>query len=719
MIEVRLLLCVLVLVSLSPPAACLPQQEKQLAPGLSEAAKAPATTRQTGQLLSESREETPSENETAYPQSTAVLWDAGFLWTANQSGLLTRWDVQTQNYAQYRLPGEPIIRALAGDGATIYAGTEGGDIWGLTIDGSQFQLVDSEFGRISALALDSYQNLWYADIDLFGRADLRYHSGQGLVFLELDRSGQPVYGTEKRVYSHLGGQPPELNPRQEIISLAFDPQRSILWVGTRFAGLLGYDTRQDSWQAYQPFNTDLDTHTINDLKVAPDGSLWLTTASGVASYRNGAWDTHPLINEPMVGGALSLAIAGNNTVWVTGESYIAHLSPGETWQVYDVADNPLLADRIRFVVVDDKDRPWFIGRRGKIHFDGNTWIAYDADVRRFAAFAPMQSPARITPPPLDFPSPTSDYSRWLKTWPRPEADNGLGIHFLQSHQFDAIEAQRQVNRIKRLGMRWSLVHYADHQQLVHIAPIFQGAGISVVWRPFVRPYETYPSWAEDVKFLRSRGLAPYMQLYNEPGLAQEWDNGQPADQERFLDNLLPAAQQVYNAGGYIGLQFVDPDWLRVTLQRMKAQGMGNEFDRLFFIPHLYGLNHPPEYAEDINGVLGFREFASVFEEEIGFVPVMMAGEGGWRPGEAQDNRYPAISEALHRDFHLAVFDWFRTGQLSDGTALPDYLFAFCPWLISDPHDPAAWFDSDTGDRTLTIEAIQAIPPFRRVFSWDK
>jgi hypothetical protein len=137
------------------------------------------------------------------------------------------------------------------------------------------------------------------------------------------------------------------------------------------------------------------------------------------------------------------------------------------------------------------------------------------------------------------------------------------------------------------------------------------------------------------------------------------------------------------------------------------------------VAHLYGLNHPPDYEEDINGVLGFREFAQVFEEEIGFVPVMISGEGGWRPGEAQDDRFPAISQELHRDYHLAVFDWFRTGELSNGESLPDYFFAFCPWLISDPGDSAAWFDSDSGDRNLTSEAVEAMLPFERKFSWDR
>ncbi|GIK41839.1 MAG: hypothetical protein BroJett011_56720 [Chloroflexota bacterium] len=562
---------------------------------------------------------TPVADEKAYPQITAVLWAGEFLWTANESGLLTRWDVQSGSYRQYRLPGQPVIRALAADGAALYAGTERGDIWRLVDEAAPTRLVGEELNRISALVFDS--------------------------------------------------------------------------------------TLADG--------------SVNDRKRAPDGSVWLATTAGLSVSSDEAGESARLVEDLPDESAISLAIAGDNTVWVAGQSYIARLNPGQTWQLYRLADNPLLLNRFRFVVLDDEGWPWFIGRQGKIHFDGQSWIAYDADVRRMASFTPVQPLAQITPPPLDFPSPMQDYVAWLKTWPRPSADNGRGMHFLQTHQFDPIEAQRQVNRLKQLGMRWALVPYAGHDQLVRTAPIFQAAGITVVWRPFVRPDESYDSWTQDVEFLRSRGLAPYFQLYNEPSLAQEWDNDQPVSQQTYWRNLLPAIRQVYDAGGYVGLQFVNPDWLRQTLQTLKAEGLDDAFDRLFFVPHLYGLNHPPEYDQDINGVLGFRRFAEIFEAEIGFVPVMIAGEGGWRLGEAQDNRYPAINAELHRDYHLAVFDWFRTGTLSNGEALPDYFFAFCPWLISDPQDPAAWFDSAAGDRTLTIEAVTTLPAFNRKFSWEE
>lgn len=656
-------------------------------------------------------ETTSSEDEKAYPGATAALWAGGFLWTANESGLLTRWDVKTGTYKQYRLPGNPVICALASDGETIYAGTGGGDIWRLADDGSQTQIATGKSGPVSALAFDGKQNLWYSDASRSDRVDSQYHAGRGLIFLDT--------GGKEKVYNLPDDKNMESDPPKSITALIFDREAATLWAGTRSAGLFGYDVRKDSWQSYNILNSNLGDNAINDLKRASDGSLWLATASGVSIYRNSEWKNLPLTRDLPDKGALSLVIAGDNTVWVAGEGYIAQVNPGETWRVYREIDNPLLSGRSRFVVLDDEDHPWFIGRRGKIHFDGEAWIAIDADVRRFAEFTPVEPQAIVTPPALDFPLPSHDYVRWLKTWPRPEDDNGRGMHFLQTHQFDAIEAQRQVNRMQKLGVHWALVHYADHDQLMRTAPIFQAAGITVVWRPFVRPYGTYDNWAEDVRFLRARGLAPYIQLYNEPSLAQEWDDAHPVDQETYWRDLLPAARQVYDAGGYIGLQLVNPGWLRLTLQRMKAQGMSDVFDRLFFVPHLYGLNHPPEYDEDVNSVLGFREFARVFEEEIGFVPAMIAGEGGWRPGEAQDNRYPTVSEELHRNYHLAVFDWFRTGQLSNGEALPDYFFAFCPWLISDSDDPAAWFDSTSGDRILTIEAVEAIPPFKREFSWDK
>jgi hypothetical protein len=208
-----------------------------------------------------------------------------------------------------------------------------------------------------------------------------------------------------------------------------------------------------------------------------------------------------------------------------------------------------------------------------------------------------------------------------------------------------------------------------------------------------------------------------MQIYNEPGLPVEWSEGYP-ELPMFLDNLMNAVEQVYNAGGYVGLQFVDDEWLLAALREIKARGGEKVFQRMFLIPHPYGLNHPPDYTKDPNGVLGFLHQAELVRQEIGFVPPMIAGEGGWKWNATDDPLYPPVDATLHRDYHMAVFDWFRTGVLSNGEPLPDTLFAFCPWLLSSKLDDSAWFDSFAGDHTPTIDAVKAIPPYVRRFSWE-
>jgi len=305
----------------------------------------------------------------------------------------------------------------------------------------------------------------------------------------------------------------------------------------------------------------------------------------------------------------------------------------------------------------------------------------------------------------------------LQDWPRPAQDNGLCIHFIPEQYHTPEHLDQHISRLVDMKMKWALVIYADEIQLQMAAPKFRDAGITVVWRKMLYPGDKYFDWGRDVQVLQSLGMPPYIQIYNEPSVEVLWEEP-PLRQEAFMDDLLKAARDVYNAGGYVGLQFVDPQWLREALYQIRLHGGEAIFQRMFFVPHPYGLNHPPSYQEDLNAVLGFLTFAQVFQEEIGFFPPMIAGEGGWKYGATDDNRFDKIDDRLHRDYHVEVFNWFRTGTLSNGQALPDYLFAFCPWLLASKMDDSAWFDSFAGDRTLTIEAVKSIPPFTRRFGWD-
>ncbi len=324
---------------------------------------------------------------------------------------------------------------------------------------------------------------------------------------------------------------------------------------------------------------------------------------------------------------------------------------------------------------------------------------------------PSDTPAPVLPLRTDLPALT------LRDWPRPANDNGRCIHFLPTGYYSQQDFNIQLPRMVDLQMRWVLALYSDQNQLQLAATNFKKAGIIPVWRRTLRAYQRYYDWARDIKILTDAGLPPYFQLYNEPTNPDEWD-GRPVDENQWIDNFVSTAKDVYNAGGYVGLQVTDTALLQKVIDRIKAEKGDRLFQRMFFVPHDYALNHPPNYTEDENAVLGFRMYADVFQQDLGFVPPFIVGEGGWKIGEQEDNRFPAIDDQLEAQYYVQLFNWFRPpGTLSDGKPLPDYLFAFCPWLLAANTTAGAWYDGFEGPRTATIQAVTKMGTFTRKFSW--
>lgn len=595
------------------------------------------------------------------PTITSVAWWQGALWTADDGGTLTAWrDTPTTTQAA------PIYTLLATD-AALYLGGQG--IW--RWDGATLTALNSDLTGVVALALDGAGMLWVADTGHYDLAQGAYVAGRGLIQLD-PRTGAAI--------TELSS-----DPLPHLTSLVYDTATDALWGGTHHAGLVRVKLGDLSVQTIAGYD-------VLTMTSAADG-VWFTTDFDLYHILGETLERIPLpadLPEPQ---ALRVV---DGQAWVAGSNYAARYD--EAWTVYQATDHLNFLDTFMDITLDPAGGVWLVGGERILQEYAGQWSMVDSSTGARLAFDPSQP---LLPAALVFPSYVHDYTNWLQTWPRPPHDNGRCMHYLKAPTTDPYEAWRNIERLQRMGVRWVLVNYYGHEQLTHLAPIFAKTDMMVIWRTFVRPYERYPDWAADVAFIRALGLPPYFQLYNEPSHPQEWD-GREIDQALYLDNLVEAYRAVYAAGGLVGLQHLEPEWLQATLDRLQAEGVA--FDRLFYVPHPYGLNHPPAFDEDRFGVLGF-------------VPMMVAGEGGWLYGDGIDTRYPAIDDTLHRDYHVALFEWFSSGTLSNGDPLPDYLFAFCPWLISDVSDPAAWFDSPAGDRTLTLEGIAAMPLIERRFSW--
>ena len=343
-------------------------------------------------------------------------------------------------------------------------------------------------------------------------------------------------------------------------------------------------------------------------------------------------------------------------------------------------------------------------------------------------------PAPLDPPPNPDPTPLPVETRpptvvltaaniaRLRSFPRPANDNGRGLHFSIDLRDESIAWT--VANLRSIDTRWTLIYAQDELQSGRAARACWNAGIMPVVRVGKKINEPCDSMPY-VRELKAIGAPPYVQIFNEPSDGREWRSPVPADAlQVFARNWANQAAAVVDAGGYPGLQVLEKEELDAAIDAVAEIKRTDIWERAFFCLHNYGANHPPIYPydigktvfEDFYGVLSFLAFAKWMQERIGFVLPIIGGEGGWQFGQDQDNRYPKAEQPYHAQYHKEMFDWFRTGLLSNGETLPDYLFSVTPWIAAG-WGADDWWGGTLGTKTETIAAVQAIPSFVRRFSW--
>jgi hypothetical protein len=333
-------------------------------------------------------------------------------------------------------------------------------------------------------------------------------------------------------------------------------------------------------------------------------------------------------------------------------------------------------------------------------------------------------------------------------WPRPSQDNGLGIHSGLDLSEEALAAN--VARAEALHLQWVMLAPKTRAELRQAASAYWNKGIMPVVKPVCLVDEEH-DFVADAAVLKARSIPVYMQVYNAPESPEQWKSGQ-VDMKAFASRWLDQAKALVDADAFPGLQVNLLEDLHTVLAEAQMLGLEHLFRHSWFCCHNYGLNRMAQYpyddinqtglpiqhpewefagsvdqvnswrqagkhpgqsvCDDYHCVLGFLAYAEAFEEELGFVPPIICGEGGWKYGDLTDRRYPKVGDFLHQAHHMAMFAWFRDGVLADGTALPEYLFAICPWILSGD-DSAAWYDGPSGTREQTVTAVAGMARFVR------
>ena len=133
-----------------------------------------------------------------------------------------------------------------------------------------------------------------------------------------------------------------------------------IWLGTSF-GLFRFDgVRVDRWQP--PLNGEpLPSNFVVRLHVARDGTLWIGTISGLASWRDGKLTRYPDLGGLVIGSILE---DRNGTVWVGSYSLAA---PGKLCAIDGTKvdchrSGDALPKGVGFLYEDSHDVLWVVAR---------------------------------------------------------------------------------------------------------------------------------------------------------------------------------------------------------------------------------------------------------------------------------------------------------------------------------------------------------------------
>lgn len=166
----------------------------------------------------------------------------------------------------------------------------------------------------------------------------------------------------------------EVGPQVYVRSLAVDPVRHSLWIGTSLGvheiDLASRDLRR-TFTRQQGLANEYVFATFVDSK---DNKWFGTNGGGVSRFRDGDWKTY----FPMHGLAdywvYSFAEQSDGTIWIGTWAGANRLDPGkEVWKTYY---DELVNEWVYGIAVDAKDRVWFGTEGGVSMFDGKQWQAW-------------------------------------------------------------------------------------------------------------------------------------------------------------------------------------------------------------------------------------------------------------------------------------------------------------------------------------------------------
>jgi hypothetical protein len=167
-------------------------------------------------------------------------------------------------------------------------------------------------------------------------------------------------------------------PARRVLSLAYEPDGGILWVGT-VNGLARY--KAGDWQIIRVKDLGLEGDQVNALALGSDHRLWVATMTGVAVQSGTGWVAYTLGNSELPGESIfSLAVQpgiSGDVLWFGAlDGVSAFDTTNGEWERYTARDLNLGWGGVADLLADSRGRVWIATLGGGIsRWEGDHWTA--------------------------------------------------------------------------------------------------------------------------------------------------------------------------------------------------------------------------------------------------------------------------------------------------------------------------------------------------------
>ena len=267
----------------------------------------------------------------------------------------------------------------------------------------------------------------------------------------------------------------------------------------------------------------------------------------------------------------------------------------------------------------------------------------------------------------------------VEAFPRPLGDNGWGMHWVPTYQQDRAVVDRFVNEAVRMHIKWVVFlnnnsNIGDNDYLVEKLVAAGIMPVMRIWRSNLLPYDG--DLGPMVAHYRAKGVF-YFQLYNEPNVNAENDQGFP-NPNVYAMTWAAAARDVIDNGGLPGLGALSPGgaynhfaFLEGTLRALRYNGDLGLLNRAWLSVHNY---HGTRQLDDPGGFLLFRQYDEIVRAYLKrSMPVIGTEGGSYHP-----------NPQVEKDLIAPQYTYMRVAE--------PYFFAFSHWLLANK-EGGSWDDS--------------------------